>query len=161
MPRTSPRALGALAASAAAVLAFSACSSSAGGESSSGGDVTLSYAIWDENQKPAMEDIAAAFEKENPNVTIDIQVTPYKEYFTKLQTAATGGSAADVFWMNGPNFQLYASNGQLAPLDDAGVDAADYPQGLIDLYTFDGKLYGAPKDFDTVALWYNLSLIHI
>ncbi|WP_311244131.1 sugar ABC transporter substrate-binding protein [Microbacterium sp. WCS2018Hpa-23] len=158
MPRTSRRALGALAASAAAVLALSACSSQAGGESSSGGDVTLSYAIWDENQKPAMEDIAAAFEKENPNVTIDIQVTPYKEYFTKLQTAATGGSAADVFWMNGPNFPLYASNGQLAPLDDAGVDAADYPQGLIDLYTFDGKLYGAPKDFDTVALWYNKEL---
>lgn len=158
MPRTSRRALGALAASAAAVLALSACSSSTGGESSSGGDVTLSYAIWDENQKPAMEDIAAAFEKENPNVTIDIQVTPYKEYFTKLQTAATGGSAADVFWMNGPNFQLYASNGQLAPLDDAGVDAADYPQGLIDLYTFDGTLYGAPKDFDTVALWYNKEL---
>ncbi|WP_447911889.1 ABC transporter substrate-binding protein [Microbacterium phyllosphaerae] len=158
MPRTSRRALGALAASAAAVLALSACSSQAGGESSSGGDVTLSYAIWDENQKPAMEDIAAAFEKENPNVTIDIQVTPYKEYFTKLQTAATGGSAADVFWMNGPNFPLYASNGQLAPLDDAGIDAADYPQGLIDLYTFDGKLYGAPKDFDTVALWYNKEL---
>ncbi|MGJ0390468.1 ABC transporter substrate-binding protein [Microbacterium sp. CGR1] len=158
MPRTSRRALGALAASAAAVLALSACSSQAGGEGSSGGDVTLSYAIWDENQKPAMEDIAAAFEKENPNVTIDIQVTPYKEYFTKLQTAATGGSAADVFWMNGPNFPLYASNGQLAPLDDAGIDAADYPQGLIDLYTFDGKLYGAPKDFDTVALWYNKAL---
>ncbi|MDN3444249.1 sugar ABC transporter substrate-binding protein [Microbacterium sp. APC 3901] len=158
MPRTSHRALAALTASAAAVLALSACSSSTAGGDSSGGDVTLSYAIWDENQKPAMEDIAAAFEKENPNVTIDIQVTPYKEYFTKLQTAATGGSAADVFWMNGPNFQLYASNGQLAPLDDAGVDAADYPQGLIDLYTFDGALYGAPKDFDTVALWYNKAL---
>ncbi|MFJ4223916.1 ABC transporter substrate-binding protein [Microbacterium sp. NPDC089695] len=158
MPRTSRRVLGAFAASAVAVLALSACSSSAGGDASSGGDVTLSYAIWDENQKPAMEEIAAAFEKENPNVTIDIQVTPYKEYFTKLQTAATGGSAADVFWMNGPNFQLYAANGQLAPLDDAGVDAADYPEGLIDLYTYDGKLYGAPKDFDTVAVWYNKEL---
>ncbi|MBE7955928.1 sugar ABC transporter substrate-binding protein [Microbacterium oxydans] len=157
MPRTTRRALGAIAASAAAVLALSACSSGTGGGSSDG-EVTLSYAIWDENQKPAMEDIAAAFTKEHPNVTIDIQVTPYKEYFTKLQTAATGGSAADVFWMNGPNFQLYASNGQLAPLDDGGIDAADYPQGLIDLYTYDGKLYGAPKDFDTVALWYNKAL---
>lgn len=158
MPRTSHRALGALAAATAAVVSLTACSSSTAGGESAGGDVTLSYAIWDENQKPAMEEIAAAFEKENPNVTIDIQVTPYKEYFTKLQTAATGGSAADVFWMNGPNFQLYASNGQLAPLDDAGVDAADYPEGLIDLYTFDGTLYGAPKDFDTVALWYNKAL---
>ncbi|MFB4354501.1 sugar ABC transporter substrate-binding protein [Microbacterium sp. LS_15] len=158
MPRTSRRALGALAAATAAVVSLTACSSSTGGGESSGGDVTLSYAIWDENQKPAMEEIAAAFEEENPNVSIDIQVTPYKEYFTKLQTAATGGSAADVFWMNGPNFQLYASNGQLAPLDDAGVDAADYPEGLIDLYTFDGTLYGAPKDFDTVALWYNKAL---
>jgi multiple sugar transport system substrate-binding protein len=158
MPRTSRRALGALAAATAAVASLTACSSSTGGGESSGGDVTLSYAIWDENQKPAMEEIAAAFEEENPNVSIDIQVTPYKEYFTKLQTAATGGSAADVFWMNGPNFQLYASNGQLAPLDDAGVDAADYPEGLIDLYTFDGTLYGAPKDFDTVALWYNKAL---
>lgn len=158
MPRTSRRALGAIAAAAAAVLTLSACSSASPGEGSSGGDVTLSYAIWDENQKPAMEDIAAAFTKENPNVTIDIQVTPYKEYFTKLQTAASGGSAADVFWMNGPNFQLYASNGQLAPLDDGGVDAADYPQGLVDLYTYDGKLYGAPKDFDTVAVWYNKEL---
>lgn len=155
MPRTSHRALGALAASAAAALALSACSASATGEPS-GGDITLSYAIWDENQKPAMEDIAAAYTEEHPNVTIEIQVTPYKEYFTKLQTAVTGGSAADVFWMNGPNFQLYASNGQLAPLDD--VDAADYPQGLVDLYTYDDALYGAPKDFDTVALWYNKAL---
>ena len=86
--------LGALAAATAAVVSLTACSSGTGGGESFGGDIALSYAIWDENQKPAMQEIAAAFEKENPNVTIDIQVTPYKEYFTKLQTAATGGSAA-------------------------------------------------------------------
>ena len=87
-----------------------------------------------------------------------MQVTPYKEYFTKLQTAVSGGSAPDAFWMNGPNFQLYASNGVIAPLDDTGIKTADYPKGLVDLYTFDGQLYGAPKDFDTIAVWYNKTL---
>lgn len=146
-----------LAVSSLAIAALAGCASGSG-SGGSDGDVTISYAIWDKNQQPAMEKIVDAFEKEHPNVTVDIQLTPYADYFTKLQTAVSGGSAADVFWMNGPNFQLYASNGQLAPLDDQGIDPSDYSKGLIDLYTFDGKLYGAPKDFDTVALWYNKDL---
>ena len=156
LPSTTGRTVAALAASAAALLAFSACSSGAGTGSSE--DATITYGIWDQNQQPAMQEIADAFTAEHPNVTVEIQLTPYKEYFTKLQTSVSGGAAPDVFWMNGPNFQLYASNGVLAPLDDQGVEASDYPQGLIDLYTYDGSLYGAPKDFDTVALWYNTEL---
>ena len=157
MSRSVRRAVALCAVPVVAVLALGSCAS----PSADGGEVTISYGIWDEIQKPAMQKIAAAFEKEHPNVTIDIQVTPYEQYFTKLQTAATGGSAPDVFWMNGPNFPLYASNGQLAPLDtdtDTAVDPADYPQGLIDLYSSDGTLYGAPKDFDTIAVWYNKDL---
>lgn len=144
-----------LAAAAAATLVatagLSACSSG-----DAGGKTTLQYGIWDQEQQPAMEKIVAAFEDENPDIDVKIQLTPYSNYFTKLQTAATGGSAPDVFWMNGPNFKLYASNGQLAELTD--VDASKYPQGLIDLYTYDGKLYGAPKDFDTIGVWYNKDL---
>jgi multiple sugar transport system substrate-binding protein len=146
-----------LAVTATALVALAGCSAPAG-SAEADGDVTLTYAIWDQNQQPAMEQIAEAFTEEHPNVDVEIQLTPYKEYFTKLQTAVSGGAAADVFWMNGPNFQLYAGNGVLAPLDGDGIDPADYPEGLIDLYTYDGDLYGAPKDFDTVALWYNKAL---
>ena len=150
----------AIAAVAMTAVTLSACSSGqqGSGGGADGGDVTITYGMWDQDQKPTMEKIIAAFEKDNPDIDVEIQVTPYKEYFTKLQTSVSGGSAPDVFWMNGPNFQLYASNGVLAPLDDAGVDTADYPQGLVDLYTYDGKLFGAPKDFDTIALWYNKEL---
>ncbi|GAA1840260.1 ABC transporter substrate-binding protein [Agromyces salentinus] len=146
-----------LAVSATALVALAGCSGASGSEGADG-DATLTYAIWDQNQQPAMEKIAAAFTEEHPNVEVEIQLTPYKEYFTKLQTAVSGGAAADVFWMNGPNFQLYAGNGVLAPLDGDGIDPADYPEGLIDLYSYEGELYGAPKDFDTVALWYNTAL---
>lgn len=142
-----------LAALALTTTALVACSS---GGSDDGGRVTLQYGIWDPVQKPAMQQIADAYEKANPGVDVKIQVTPFSQYWTKLQTAVTGGSAPDVFWMNGPNSKLYASNGVLAPLD--GVDTSKYSEGLIDIYTDDGKLYGVPKDFDTIGVWYNKTL---
>ena len=60
--------------------------------------------------------------------------------------------------MNGPNIQLYAGNDMLEPLDAVtglGIKWEDYPKALVDLYTFDGKHYGIPKDFDTIGVFYN------
>ena len=73
-----------------------------GSKKSSGGKTELSFGIWDENQRPAMEKLVEAYEKENSDVKISIQLTPYKggEYWTKLEAAATGGKAPDVFWLN-------------------------------------------------------------
>lgn len=150
--------IAALAASLALVATAAAACSSSKTSTSSGGKTTLSYAIWDQTQQPAMQKIITAFEQQNPDITVKIQLTPYADYFTKLQTAASGGSAPDVFWMNGPNFQLYAANGQLMSLTSASIKTADYPSSLVSLYTYDNTLYGVPKDFDTVGLWYNKAL---
>ena len=147
-----------LATAAALLLTVSGCGGSSGGSGTSDGPVSLSYGVWDKNQVPAMEKLAADFHATHPNVTVSVQLTPYLDYFTKLQAAATGGEAPDVFWMNGPNFQLYASNGVLAPLSDLKLDPAKYPASLVNLYTLDGKLFGVPKDMDTVGLWYNKKL---
>jgi len=123
-----------------------------------GGDkaVTLSYGMWDKNQVPAMTQVFDAYQAANPGVSVKIELTPWGSYWTKLQTSASSGQAPDVFWMNGPNFQLYAANQQLAPL--TSVDTAPYPKALVDLYTYKGSLYGVPKDLDTVGLWYNKKL---
>ena len=148
-----------LASVSAAALALTACSS--GGDGSSSGqteDVELSYALWDENQVPAMEDIIEFCTEEQPGLSVDIELVPSTEYWTKMQTSIASGSGPDVFWMNGPNFAQYAANGALADLGDTGIDTADYPEALVDLYSYDGALYGAPKDFDTIGLWYNKKL---
>lgn len=136
-------------------------------ESSSGGDgkTTISFGIWDENQRPTMEALAAAYEKENTNVKINIQLTPYKggEYWTKLEAAATGGSAPDVFWLNVLHAEDY-NDGQILLDLTKYVEESDlnleenFPEALINSYTFDGSLVAIPKDFDTNALWYNKEL---
>ncbi|MEV6415232.1 sugar ABC transporter substrate-binding protein [Kribbella sp. NPDC051718] len=141
------------------LLAVSACSG--GGDDKSAADpnakVTLSYGVWDANQKPVMEALATEFTKTHPNITVQVQLTPWADYWTKLKAAVTGGAAPDVFWMNGPNFQLYASNKVIAPMPGQ-ADLSVYPKPLTDLYTFEGKPYGLPKDMDTVGVWYNKTL---
>lgn len=87
------------------------------------------------------------------------ELTPYAQYFQKLETAATGGALPDVLWMNGPHIVQYAEGKVIVPLSDLAskdnYSLDNYPKSLVDLYTVDGKLYGIPKDFDTTGLWYN------
>jgi multiple sugar transport system substrate-binding protein len=139
-----------LASLAVASLLAAACSP---GASSSA--VTIKYAFWDANQKPAIDKQIAAFEAIHSNIKVDTEVLPWTDYWTKLQTGLAGGAAPDVFWMNGPNFPVYAAAGALEPLS---VDVSSYPQSLVNLYTYQSKLYAVPKDFDTIALFYNKAL---
>lgn len=115
----------------------------------------ITYAYWDSSQKPALDAIIAAFNKNYPNIRVTSEITPWAQYWTKLQTEGQSKTLPDVFWMNGPNFQLYASNGLLLPLDTTSVDVSNYPSALNQLYTYNGTQYGLPKDYDTVAVYYN------
>ena len=125
--------------------------------------VTISYACWDSNQAKLIQTLADEFEAENPNIKIDIQVNGWADYWTALEAAGTGGSLPDTFWMHSNNIYYYGSNDQLLDLTDYIantdlVDLANYPQGLDDIYNIDGKQYAIPKDYDTIALWYNKTL---
>lgn len=122
----------------------------------------LTYAFWDQTQREAIEANLTGFTKQYPGVTVNLDVTPYAQYFTKLQTQASSNTLPDLFWLNGPNFQLYADNGKLAPITgvvkNGAIDLANYPKPLVNLYNANGTQYGVPKDFDTIALWYNKAI---
>ncbi|WP_307505116.1 sugar ABC transporter substrate-binding protein [Clavibacter sp. B3I6] len=150
-------------------LAASGCSSDGAGSSPAeyaapAKDLTASitYGVWDKNQVPAIEENIAAFNEEYPGIEVTVNVTPFSEYWTKLQTQASSDTLPDLFWMNGPNLGLYASNDQIEPITgavDAGdIDLGDYPEALVDLDTVDGVSYGVPKDFDTIGIWANEAL---
>ncbi|WP_313355530.1 sugar ABC transporter substrate-binding protein [Microbacterium sp.] len=123
----------------------------------------LSYAIWDVNQQPGMEALIDDFNKTYPNVKVKVEVTAYAQYFTKLQTQASSGTLPEVFWMNGPNFQLFASNDMLAPLSPLVeadmLDTSKYPEALNSMYSLGDEQYSVPKDFDTIAVYYNREIL--
>jgi multiple sugar transport system substrate-binding protein len=156
------RVLTALAVLASAAL-LTACSGGTGSADSGDKKVTITYGVWAGTQTPAMKEIAAAFEKKNPNITVKVQERPYPEFWSTLQTGVAGGTAPDAFWMLAQQIRPYAEGKQLLDISDAikseKVDLDNYPKAVIDLYDQgDGKIYGLPKDVDTNAVWYNKAL---
>lgn len=127
-----------------------------------GDPVTLSYAMWDSSQLEATKKIISAFEANNPNITVVPEIVPWDQYWNKLQTAVAGGEAYDIFWMNIPYFKTYASKNVLLnvqPLiEDSKYDMSVYYPALVDTYTYENNVYGIPRDYDTVALYYNKDL---
>lgn len=125
-------------------------------------NATLTFSIWETYEKGGMEKIAEAFEKENPNIKVNVEVTPWNQYWTKLEAASTGGTTPDIITMLSSEFYNYASNGQLMNLndlvDDGKIDPSNYRKEIVDLYTYDDDLYTVPKDVDSLGLWYNKAL---
>ena len=124
--------------------------------------VTLILSIWDKLQLPAVETMANNFTKLHPNITVKTEVTPWTQYWMKLDTVISSGGGPDVFWMNCTSLPMYASNGVLLPISDKikadNVDMGNYYESLIAQFNYKGELYALPSDLNATGLWYNKTL---
>ena len=152
-----------LSAALLAVIAFgmlAACGGS--GPSTPGGKVNLTYALWDSNEQVGYQQSINQFMRLHPNVKVTIQQADYDQYWQKLSTQLAGGAAPDVFWSDITYFPQYAKQGSLMDLTSRiqqdNLDLSLYYPGLLNQYTFEGKRYGLPKDWDTIALFYNKTI---
>ena len=119
------------------------------------GNVNLTFQIWDVAQRDGMQAMCDAYTAQHPNVKIEVQVTSWNEYWTKLEAAATRGQMPDIFWMHTNELLKYADNGMLADCSDI-VDTSKFSEvSLSNASGSDGTLYAVPKDKDTVGLVYN------
>lgn len=144
----------------AGVLALSGCS--AQGSDAPDAKITLSYVIWDSNALNVYKETAKAFQDKHPNITVNIQALPWDQYWTKLQTQASSKTLPDLFWINEPNFKLYAQGGAIEPLTalekSGDFDRKDYAAAQLASYTIDDQVYAAPSSFATMGVWYNARL---
>ncbi|MFG2796609.1 ABC transporter substrate-binding protein [Streptomyces pseudovenezuelae] len=145
------RTLTALAGALALCLTGCARSGSAGSSSH-----TVTYWLWDSNQQPAYQACAKDFEQRNPGLHVKITQLGWDDYWTKLTASFIAGTEPDVFTDHIQKFGQFADLKVLEPLDDLGIDESAYQPGLAANWMGqDGHRYGSPKDWDTVALFYN------
>jgi multiple sugar transport system substrate-binding protein len=123
----------------------------------------INYWLWDVLQLPAYQAAAAAFEKANPDIKVKITQTAWGDYWTALSTGFVSGTAPDVFTDHLAHYPEFVENNLLvdiAPLikrDNVPTDV--YLGGLYQLWGKNGKQYGLPKDWDTIALIYNKAML--
>lgn len=129
-------------------------------EGSKEGELTVT--IWDEGQRPGLQQIVDEWSAQS-GVKATIQVVGWNDYWTLLEAGATGGELPDVFWMHSNVAQMYMENDMLLDLTDKiaasdKIDLNNYYEGIVKLYSSNGKQYAVPKDIDTIALWYNKTI---
>lgn len=126
----------------------------------SGEGTTLTVWCWDAFNINAMEDAAAIYQKDHPDVTIDVQETLSADIGTLLQTYAMSGDLSqmpDIFLMDDQGFAKYLKNYPelFTDLTDSGINFDDFaPSKVANSVGEDGHNYGIPYDSNTVIACY-------
>lgn len=120
--------------------------------------ITITYCNFNASggNEETLQAMYEAFQKEYPNITVDIETVAYADYFTQMQTRVAGGTAPDCYELNIENFAAYSSKGVLAEI--TGVDTSGFNQTALRAFNVDGKQYGVPGCFSNVVLIYNKDL---
>ena len=133
-----------------------------GDASGSGEPVTIEW--WHiQNNDPGLslwEDIAAEFEAEHPNVTVDITVYENEAFKTAVEPRLQAGDPPDLFqsWGGGELAQQVDAGLVMDITDDVEPWIGDLNQGAVGLYQVDDAQYGIPFDLGMVGFWYNTEL---
>lgn len=124
----------------------------------------LRVSSWGDTSEQGVNNAALdRFKQIYPDVKITYEPVP-DNYQTKLLAQISGGSQPDVFYVDPGLAYQFIPNGVLLDLTPAlqetGRGKDDYFPSLISTFTGkDGKIYGVPKDFGSLAIFYNTEMV--
>lgn len=106
--------------------------------------------------------MTAAFEKDNPGVTVNAEFVPYEALYDKIVASkAAGGSGYDVVLYDVIWPAAFARDGVLVDVTDRlkELDRSKVFDGAWATVNYDGKTYGMPWILDTKYLFYNTEIL--
>jgi multiple sugar transport system substrate-binding protein len=137
---------------------------------SSGGDdagkkeevVEVSLAGWGGNQteQELLQQTLDEFMAKHPNIKVNYEVIS-DQYMDVIKTRLIGGEGPDVFYLDAFEAPALIETGAIEPLDSyvtEEFDVEDFEKPLLEAFQQEGITYGFPKDFSTLALFYNKAM---
>ncbi len=143
-----------------------AASSPAAGQVNNGEKVTITMQnIYVDQSTPTakgLKQTIEAYQKEHPNVKIQLDTLSTDQQKQKLKTQAASKTIPDITMVNpAAQMQPFVEAGLFAPLNDM-IDKDGlkdtYSPGLLDYYSFNGNVYALPDGNNIEVVYYNKDL---
>ncbi|MFW6295709.1 MAG: ABC transporter substrate-binding protein [Halothece sp.] len=120
---------------------------------------TVTLSGWQSSleEKQLLEQVLKDFETIHPNIHVKFE-TITDQYMDVIKTRLIGNAAPDIFYLDTLEAPLLMSSGVLEPLNNyisPEFDLADFKPELLEAFKYKNTLYGLPKDFSTLSLYYN------
>lgn len=120
---------------------------------------SLSLGIWGGNdaESTALNEVVAGFEEKTG---AKIELKTYTDINTQMQADFIGGTAPDVFYVDGAMFPFYSTLDVMMELDKEEMGTDAYYSNLMAAFTTkEDKVYAIPKDVSALALYINTDLL--
>ena len=123
------------------------------------GTIEITLSGWQSNpiESRLLKNVINQFEAKYPNIKVKHEVIN-SQYMDVIKTRLIGEVAPDVFYLDAFEAPLLMKYKVLEPLDSyikPEFKLADFEPTLINAFKHHGNLYGIPKDFSTLALFYD------
>jgi multiple sugar transport system substrate-binding protein len=108
-----------------------------------------------------MADLVTRFNSENDqNVTVEMTIQPFTEYYNTLNAAAASNSLPDVLQIHLDQLATNATRGVIRPipaelLGGMGAEESDFPEAAWRGTEVDGERFAIPLDVHPLVMWYN------
>ncbi|MGW7167586.1 ABC transporter substrate-binding protein [Streptomyces sp. NPDC054884] len=142
--RTRLRAAG-LTCSVFALVLSAGCAADSSG--SDNGKTVIRFDWWGYDARHEMtKQMIAVFEKEHPNIDVQVEYSNWDDYWKKLSTSAAAGDMPDVLQITDPFMFSYIDNGQLLDLKKYKdlLHTDKLTENSMAMTTVKGGLYGLP-----------------
>ena len=152
--------------------AFAGCSSngasSAGGsesgsgsaDGSTGGETNLRLALWDYDTVGYDKVMVEEFEKQNPDIKVEVTSTPNADYANKISVMLAGNDNVDVYYIkSNTDYPTFVLKNFVLQLDDLiaenNFDLTPYGTVLDQQYKINDGIYALPYRTNDWVLFYN------
>ncbi|MFA6890651.1 MAG: extracellular solute-binding protein [Sphaerochaetaceae bacterium] len=117
-------------------------------------EFTWLHHLQEQGKQEWVNTVVSNYEKEHPNIKINVEILPSDQYNTMLKTRIASGDAPMIFDLGNQLFMEFVKAGYCADVTGMkGMDA--YDADTVAQSTVDGKVYGVCIDKNAYCMFYN------